>query len=63
MLMSMCALDLYPMYSRCCYSKRKREGKGERERGREGEGERELSIEFTSKSPGPNSYNIIHTQL
>ena len=51
-LMSMCALDLYPMYSPCCYSERRREGKGEmeggegkereRERGggREGEGER-----------------------
>ena len=73
--MLMCALDLCPMYSRCCYSERRREGEGEREggegreggrgreRGREGEGERELSIEFTSKSPSPNSHNIIHTQL
>ena len=41
MLMSMCALDLYPMYSRCCYSERRREGKGEREGGERREGERE----------------------
>ena len=60
MLMSMCALDLYPMYSRCFYSERRKEGKGEREgRERGREGERELSI-VSHPVPTPT---IIHTQL
>ena len=48
------SLDLCPMYSRCCYSERRREGEGEREggEGREGGRGRERGREWEREGEG-----------